>query len=166
MNYRKLFVRRNALLATLALVLTALTLGPVADAVAQGEPFVELMRKDLQSEKVMLMTEALPLTPEEGEIFWPIYREYSLELSKIGDGRIQLIKDYAANYETMTDEVAKNLAKTSFDLKEKQLKLLKKTHKKVSKELGPIQAARFAQIESQIMLLINLQISLELPLIK
>lgn len=166
MNHRNLFGRRNALLATLVLVLTALTLGPVADAAAQGEPYVELMRKDLQAEKVMLMTAALPMTPEEGEIFWPIYREYSLELSKLGDGRIQLIKDYAANYETMTDEVAKNLAKTSFDLKEKQLKLLKKTHKKVSKELGPILAARFSQVETQILLLINLQISLELPLVK
>ena len=76
MNHRNLFGRRNALLATLVLVLTALTLGPVADAAAQGEPYVELMRKDLQAEKVMLMTAALPMTPEEGEIFWPIYRAW------------------------------------------------------------------------------------------
>ncbi len=166
MNSGNPSIRRNLMLTTLVLILTILTLGPVSEATAQGEPFMELMRKDIQSEKVMLMTVALELTEEEGAKFWPLYREYQTELSKIGDGRIQLIKDYAANYETMTEEKAKELAKTSFDLKDDQLSLLKKTHKKVSKEIGPIVATRFAQIENQLLLLINLQIASELPLIK
>ena len=166
MNHRNLFVRRNTLLATLVLITTALTLGTVADAVAQGDPFMELLRKDIQTEKVMLMTAALPLTTEEGDVFWPLYRDYQTELSKIGDSRIKLIKDYAANYEAMTEEKAKELAKASFDLKDKRLSLLKKTHKKVSKEIGPILATRFTQIEHQLLLLIDLQIASEMPLIK
>ncbi len=166
MNFRNLFGRRSVLLATLVLTLAALTLGPVAEAKAQGEPFIELMRKDIQTEKVMLMTLALAPTDAEGEIFWPLYREYQTELSKLGDQRIKLIKEFGANYETMSEDVAKDLAKTWFNMREDQLDLLKKTHKKVSKEISPILAARFTQIESQLILLIELQIAEEMPLIK
>jgi len=165
MKFRNLVARRSVLLATLVLTVAALTIGPVSEAKAQGEPFIELMRKDIQAEKVMLMTVALEPTDAEGEIFWPLYREYQIELSKIGDRQIKLIKEFGANYESLTEEVAKDLAKTSFRLREDQLKLLKKTHKKVSKEVNPILAARFAQIESQLLLLVNLQIAEEMPLI-
>jgi len=154
------------MLTTLVLVLVVGMLAPVTETLAQGEPFVELMRKDIQSEKVMLMTVALELTDEEGEKFWPLYRDYQTELSKLGDRRIQMIKDFAANYDTMTEDKAKELAKESFDLQEKRLSLLKKTHKKVSKEIGHILATRFAQIEKQMLDLIDLQLASEMPLIK
>ncbi len=166
MSQRKNFVPRNALFATLVLVMAAGLLAPVSEAMAQGEPFMELLRKDIQTDKVLLMTAALQLTDEQGEKFWPLYREYQVELSKIGDSKIQLIKDFAANYDAMSEDKAKELAKTSFSLQEKQLSLLKKTHKKVSKEIGPIMATRFAQIENQLLSLINLQIASEMPLIK
>jgi len=166
MNNWNLSAGRQSLFAVLILVLTAATVAPLTNAVAQGEPFVELMRQDIQAEKVMLLTAALELTDAQGEVFWPLYREYSTELSKLGDSRIQLIKDFAANYDTMTEEKAQELAKTSFSLQEKQLSLLKKTHKKVSKEIGPIVATRFAQIERQLLLLIDLQVAAEMPLIK
>jgi hypothetical protein len=166
MNHRNIFSLRRTVFATMVLILTALTLGPVPDASAQGEPFLELLRKDVQAEKVKLMTVALDLNTEQGEVFWPLYRDYEIELSKLGDERIKLIKDFAANYDAMTEEMAKELAKTSFKLREKRLDLLKKTHKKVSKEIGPIMATRFSQIESQLLLLVDLQIAAELPLIK
>ena len=141
--------QRNTLMGTLILVLALGTLIPVSDASAQGEPFMELMRKDIQTDKVLLMTTSLALSDAEGEVFWPIYREYQTDLSTLGDGKIAQIKDYAANYENMTGDKAAELAKTSLNLAEKQLKLLKKTHKKVSKEINPIVAARFLQIEKQ-----------------
>ena len=158
--------RKNTILAALVLVLSFCALAPISDAAGQGEPFVELMRQDIRANKVLLMTAALELTEEQGEKFWPLYREYQLELSKIGDAKIHLIKDYAENYDAMTEEKAKELAKTSFSLQEKQLSLLKKAHKKVSKEIGSISAARFMQVENQLLNLINLQIAAELPLIK
>jgi len=166
MSYLKQISLRNTALVTMVLVLSICVLAPATEAVAQGEPFVELLRQDIQTDKVLLMTAALNLTEEQGEKFWPLYREYQTKLSTLGDGRIKLIKDFAANYDTMTEDKAKDLAKTSFDLQEKQLSLLKKTHKNVSKEIGPILAARFAQVENQLLNLIDLQIAAEMPLIK
>ncbi len=166
MLQRNLTGCRNAPLFAPLLVLVALALAPVSEATAQGEPFLELMRTDIQADKVMLLTAALEMTDEQGEKFWPLYREYQNELATIGDGRLKLIKDYAANYDAMTAEKAAVLAKTSFSLQDDRLSLLKKTHKKVGKEIGPILATRFVQIENQLLTLIDLQIASEMPLIK
>ena len=151
MKITNMITGRQMVMTALVLLLTIVTLNPVSDAVAQGEPFMELLRKDIQADKIAMMTVALGLTEAEGEIFWPLYRDYNNDLSKIGDSRIKLIKDYAANYESMTEEKAAELAKTSFSLREDKLKLLKGTHKKVSKEVGAVVAARFAQIENQLL---------------
>ena len=56
------------------------------------EQYLELLRSDLKKEKVAILTEAMEFTPSQSETFWPIYREYDLKLSKIGDRRIAAIK--------------------------------------------------------------------------
>lgn len=136
-----------------------------APSFAQDD-YLELLRSDLKAEKTALLTAAMAFTEQEGAIFWPIYREYELELAKIGDARIANIKDYATNYATMTDVKAKELTDNAFKLEEDRLKLQKTYYKKVEKALSATSAARFMQVERQIGLLIDLQIASELPLIK
>lgn len=166
MMQRNLTGCRYAPRVALLVVLFAFVLAPASEATAQGEPFIELLRKDIQADKVMLLTAALEMTDEQSEKFWPLYREYQTKLATIGDERLKLIKNYAANYNAMTEEKAAELAKTSFSLQEDRMSLLKKTHKKVGKEIGPILATRFVQIENQLLTLIDLQIASEMPLIK
>src|SRR5512145_2274022 len=111
---------------------------------------LELLRSDLKTQKTALLTAAMAFTEQEGAIFWPIYREYELELAKIGDARIANIKDYATNYATMTDVKAKELTDNAFKLEEERLKLQKTYYKKVEKALSATSAARFMQVERQI----------------
>ncbi len=127
--------------------------------------YLELVRSDLKAQKVALITEAMDFTDEQAGIFWPIYREYDFELTKLGDRKINLIKDYAANFENMTDEKAKELVETSFDIDSDLLKLKKKYFKEFSTALSPTTAARYMQVENQIQLLLNLKIASEVPLI-
>jgi hypothetical protein len=165
MNHVKTCGRR-VLAAAFVVMVAGVLLAPVGTAVAQTDPFLELLRKDIQADKVMLLTAALGLTEEQDAKFWPLYREYEVELAKLGDARIALIKDYAQSYDTMTEEKAAALAKESFKLQGARLKLLQKTHGKVAKEIGPILATRFAQVENQLLLLIDFQVASELPLIR
>ncbi len=130
------------------------------------DAYIELLRSEVKTKKVAIITEVMHFTNEETNAFWPVYREYDLELSKIGDGRLQLIKDYAQNYETMTDEKAKELVDRALRLEAKRTKLKKKYFKKFDKVLPSKTAAKFFQLENQINLLIDLQIASELPLIK
>ena len=131
---------------------------------AQDEAYLALLRADVQANKTAIMTEAMMLTDEQGAAFWPIYREYLAELSKIKDKHLEMIKEYAANFDTLSDDKAKDIAKTWFNLKKKQLSLLEKTHKKVSKELNPGIASRFVQVDNVLNMFINLQIASQMPL--
>lgn len=127
---------------------------------------VELLRSDLRTEKVAILTEALAMDAATSELFWPIYREYETELSKINDARLANIKDYAANYESMTDEKAKELVNTAFSLSDERTKLVKKYVGKVEKATSTRLAARWAQCEMSLNAIVDAQIATELPLIK
>ena len=130
------------------------------------EPYLELLRSDLRTQKVALVTEAMDLTDAQSEVFWPIFRKYDAELASLNDQRIALIKDYAQNFDKMTDAKADELTKQVFSLLGKRLKLQESYYQQFSKALNPVLAARFMQVERQINALVDLQIASELPLIK
>ena len=142
----------------------ALLVLPAAAAAEDLTKYVELLRSDLRTSKTELLTEALSLTADQGTKFWPIQREYETELAKIGDSRLQLLKDYAASYNTLTPENAKALVDRSFKLESSRMNLLKKYTGKVSKEVSPMVAARFAQTEAFVNSLVDLKIRAETPL--
>ena len=53
----------------------------------------------------MLLTEA------EAQKFWPVYDEYTAEAAKINDAKLSVIKEYAQNYESLSDVQAERLVK-------------------------------------------------------
>lgn len=128
------------------------------------DSFIELLRSDVNTQKKAIITEVMEFTEAEAAAFWPAYRNYELEQDKLGDARVALIKDYAANYETMVDAKAAELMDKAFKFQEERLKLRKKYFKEFSKIISPTKAAKWAQLENQIGLLIDLQIASELPL--
>ncbi len=136
-----------------------------ASAFAQ-EGTLELLRKDLKTQKVAIMTTALPLTDKQGEVFWPLYREYDHELSMLGDRRLAVLKEFAANYDSLKTKQAEKLVKESLSIANDRNSLLEKYYKKVAKVLGQVTAARFLQVENQMLTLIDAQIVSQVPLIK
>jgi hypothetical protein len=148
------------------LALVACVILPAASATAQVDSYIEMLRTDVRAEKVAVITEVMEFTDEESAAFWPIYREFELELAKIFDMRLANIKKYAENYESIDDALADELIKTSFKNSDKRHKLLTSYYKKFSKALGAKRAAKFMQLEHQIDLLIELQIAANLPLVE
>ncbi|MEN8007942.1 MAG: hypothetical protein ABFS42_13065 [Candidatus Krumholzibacteriota bacterium] len=155
---------RNFTTLAVCLVLVAGALAAAVPAQAQGEQYLELVRQDLKTVKTAYMTEGMNLTEEQGEVFWPIYRDYQTKLSEIGDHRIANIKDYAEHFENMTDDKASEIMKNSFKNRNDYVGLLEKTAKIVAKEMDPVAAARFVQVENTLNLLIELQLAGEIPL--
>jgi len=130
------------------------------------DDFIQLLKSDVQSNKIAIITEVMNFTDEQSEKFWPVYNEFSNELSKLGDKRITNIKDFAANYDSLTDEKANQLISNSFDYQEDRLDLNEDYFNKFSEALGPIVAAKYMQLERQIQLIIDLSINSNLPLAK
>jgi hypothetical protein len=85
-------------------------------------------------------------------------------MAKLGDERTALIGEYRTHYLKMTDAVADKLATRALDLENRRRALLATYYDRVKTALPPRKALRFLQIEHQLLLLIDLQISALLPI--
>jgi hypothetical protein len=117
---------------------------------------IQILRADVRSGKTKIMANQMQLSDAEGKAFWPIYNDYDNELAKLNDERVELLKEYANRYDTLTDAQEQSLADRSFDLEEKRINLRKKYFEKMSKAVSPKVAARFVQVEDRMDLLLNL----------
>ena len=57
---------------------------------------IELLRSDIRTQKVALITDRMQFTNQEADAFWPMYRKYEVELAAINDRKISLLKDMSA----------------------------------------------------------------------
>lgn len=130
------------------------------------DDFIQLLKSDVQSNKIAIITEVMNFTDQQSEKFWPIYNEFSNELSKLSDKRVANIKDFAANYDSLTADKANELIENSFEYQKDRLDLNEDYYGTFAEALGPIVAAKFMQLEHQIQLIIDLSINSNLPLAK
>jgi len=126
--------------------------------------YAELLRSDVRAEKVAILTEVMGFTEAEDKAFWPIYREYDAEMSRLGDERTALVTEYARAYDQMTDDIADRLARKALDLEARRQGVKAKYYDRVKTALRARTAFRFLQVEHQLLLLIDLQISAMLPI--
>jgi hypothetical protein len=125
--------------------------------------YVELLRSDIRTQKVAIITEVMGFTESEDKAFWPIYREYDVEIAKLADERVALIKDYAAAYASLTDEKAASLAAKALELESRRNQAKASVYERVKTALSPRTALRFLHVEHQLQLLIDLQVASSLP---
>jgi len=128
--------------------------------------YVELLRADVKTKKTAILTEIMQLNDEQAEKFWPIYREYDFDLQALNDRKLAGIQEYAKNYQNMTDEKADGLAKLALELENQRTDLKRKYYEKIREQLGGIIAARFLQVENQMLMVIDLQIASSLPIVE
>jgi hypothetical protein len=120
----------------------------------------------VQASKTDIITRSMGFTEEQSKAFWPVYREYANEQSKIGDQRVSLVKDYAANYDKIDDAQAKDYLTRALRY-EDQIQVLRRSYvSKFDKAIGPKQTAKFYQVDNRLSLLVNLQLANLLPIIK
>jgi hypothetical protein len=128
--------------------------------------YVELLRVDVRAKKTAIFTEIMQFNDQQAAKFWPIYSEYDIELQKLNDRKLAGIQEYAKNYGNMTDQKADELAMLALELENKRNDLKKQYYEKVREQLGGIVAARFLQVENQLLMVIDLQIAASLPIVE
>jgi hypothetical protein len=129
------------------------------------QEYIDLMRTNVRDQKAEIMGAVMQLTTDDAAKFWPIYSEYDAELTKVNNLRVQNIQDYAQSYTEMTDEKADELIQKALDYQKQRSELLAKYYGRMKQSLGAITAARFIQVEHQLLLIIDLQIASSLPIV-
>ena len=128
--------------------------------------YVELLRSDIRSQRVAIITELMEFNEADDAAFWPIYREYESELAKLNDERLVGIQEYADAYPNVSDTLADSLTTRALDIESRRTALKSKYYARLKAVLSPRTAARFLQIENQLLMIIDLQIAASLPIVQ
>jgi hypothetical protein len=119
----------------------------------------------LKKEKKDLVKEYMGLSETDATKFWPLYEEFQNQRAGLNRERLQLIKDYGAQYDMLTGDQAKSLAKRALKNDKANLKLKSKYFNKISKKVGGLKAAQYMQLEDYFQTLVRYEIQDAIPFI-
>lgn len=127
---------------------------------------LDLLRKDIRSQRKQLIAANLKLTDDEATKFWPVYDQYVSELISINDRKFALIQEYADNWGKLTNEQALSFVRRWLDADIEIAQLRQKYVPIVSKVLDGRKSATFFQLDRRIAMMIELQLSSRIPLVQ
>ena len=128
------------------------------------QEYIDLLRSNVRQEKEEIVGAVMGMDADQAEKFWPIYSQYEAELTKLNNQRVANIQEYARSYGQITNDKADELMQNAFNYRKQRSDLLEQCYGRVKASLGSIEAARFVQIESQLLEIIDLQIASSLPI--
>jgi hypothetical protein len=134
------------------------------DAQPSSDQEIQMLRRDVRSQKKQIVAANMILTDSEAEKFWPVYDRYATDMAKIYDTKIALVEEYFDTYKTMNGDEAESYLRRRATADENVMQLRLKYVPEFRKVLSGRQTALFFQIEWRLDLMINLQLA-EAPLI-
>jgi predicted Zn-dependent peptidase len=150
-------------------LLIVLLLGLFVSVNAQTEYFetdIRGIRTDIREVAKEVVAENMELTPEQAEIFWPLYDEYMAEVALLGDQEVKLTEEYMLNFYLMEEETAGNLLEKVLNLERDKQSLKSEYIRKMKKVLPAKVVGKFYQIERRLSILIDAEKVSRIPLLK
>lgn len=144
------------------LIITALFLASFAYTQSNKEE-VDLLQAAFGLDKKSIVADFVQLSDTQKNPFWKIYDEYETQRKDLGKQRIELLKQYADQYLTMTSEQADSWTKKVIELQKKTDNLIATYYAKVKAISNGIVATQFYQIENYILAGIRMQILQNVP---
>ena len=116
-------------------------------------------------QKQQLIAEHMKISKADSARFWSDYEVYETARKAIGRKRAANIQDYAKNYDALTNEKADALITTSFGVYNEFGKLWQKTYAQMAKDLSPLTAGKFIQVEMYLENLVRNELAASIPLV-
>jgi len=123
----------------------------------------ELIKSYFKLTKMAIVEEAMALSEEDGNVFWPLYKQYDVEASELNQFRIDYLSDYVAQVENITDEQVDAFLKQSNSYNKKMVSLKSRYYKLMKKELSSKVAIRFMLVEEYIQTAVKYELLETLP---
>jgi hypothetical protein len=106
------------------------------------ESEIALLRADIQTKKTDILQQNLALSDERAKKFWSLQRSYENDFSKLGDKRLDVIREYT-NWDNLNDATARDLGKRPLKYQKKRVDLRARYSDRMSKEISAVIAAKF-----------------------
>lgn len=124
---------------------------------------IAVVRANMQADRTTLITTGMNFNEKDGAVFWPIYKQYEYERSKLDDRRVVVIKEYTQKYPNLNDADAKAMAEQMLGCDSQLAELKKKYYKKFNKVLPALTVTKFFQLERRVDLMMDMQVEASLP---
>ena len=149
------------------IVLVAMLTVFIVSPMAQEKPAdnMQLVREKIKTDKKLLIAQNMNLMESEAKVFWPVYENYQKDLAKLVDKTVKLVENYAANYQTMTEEAAKELINGYLAIEGERVTLMKSFLPKFRKVLPEKKVARYYQLENKINAVVKYELAKNIPLV-
>lgn len=108
----------------------------------------------------------MEFSADEAAKFWPLYKQYETAQNAVGDEKVSLIKDYAANYQSMTDQKAGELLGRLIAVEDKSTAAKRQFVQELQKVLPAKKVAQYYQVENRIKMLTDLELASQIPIVK
>jgi len=153
--------------STMLTVMAALLLGcPLCRAQVQATSIgsaIELARAGMASERNEIIAAAMQLDDKDAAAFWPMYRKYEYERSRLDDDRAAVVKEYAEKHSTLTDSDARSMTQRMLEYESREVALKRKYFQKFNKILPAITVAKFFQLDHRVDILMEMKVEASLP---
>jgi hypothetical protein len=123
-----------------------------------------LTRASIQLRRQAIVTAVMDLAPKEAEAFWPLYREYRMEMAKVGDRVSKLLVQYSEQYDTLTDEQATAIMKEWLGVEKAKNNVKSKYVSRFQKILPARKVMRFFQADNKLDAMLSAQLASIVPL--
>ncbi len=124
---------------------------------------VDLMQAAFGMDKKAAVADFVKPSAAQKDAFWKLYDEYETKRKDLGKLRIELLKQYADQYNNMTSEQADVWTKRVIELQKQTDDLIVTYYNKVKAISDGIVATQFYQIEGYILTAIRMQILHNVP---
>jgi len=86
--------------------------------------------------RIAFITDRLDLTPDEAQIFWPIFNEYQSQKDMFRMENFKISKQFMDNVEEISEAESEELLEKQMDLKKKEMEIDAEYHEKFKEVLS------------------------------
>lgn len=118
----------------------------------------------LRAQRKAVVGQNMKLTQKEANAFWPLYEKYEDAMDKVDKRHAREIKEYAKNYQNLTDEQANSKLDQVMQVAQDRIDVQKEYIPRFRAALSGVAVTRFFQIDNKLHALVQCEIAQLVPL--
>ncbi|MCK5906680.1 MAG: hypothetical protein KAG37_03770 [Flavobacteriales bacterium] len=128
----------------------------------EGSIYKKMEYKVLDADKKFTISKNIVITNADGDLFWPLYKEYNSKMEELNNEFIAEYSDYIEKKDELVFSEAMDLVESMMSIDMDLLKLEKKYYKKMSNIMNPVKVAAYINFERKVQLEIRLEVIKEM----